>query len=313
MRSILVGVASGLLLLTAVTPADPSPPGALGVARAGIRFSRGGAAAPVRAALRIEGDFVSGLGATPYDPVRDGLRVRVGPIPVLDAADPGTPVRARANRWEEWTGSARTAEGAHVRFRFHPASGTFSVRARGLEGAGLRDAGPEDVPVEVAAGGETHAGLLDFSEEGPRGWTYRAPPPDRREPPPTSGIPPPFPPDASRDNFPLTLFPVAKGTSSGILSEYRRVVRDSWEWADLWKQHAPGKPVPFVDFSQRMVLAYVGGLECPYDRVRVREAWKTGNEIWVWASPEEEFPSAGGSGSPYHFVSVQRYDLVVYF
>ena len=48
---------------------------------------------------------------------------------------------------------------------------------------------------------------------------------------------------------------IAKEVMSQIDVPKQAVAHDAAEWAALWRQHAPGQPVPAVDFKTRTVVA----------------------------------------------------------
>ncbi len=48
---------------------------------------------------------------------------------------------------------------------------------------------------------------------------------------------------------------IAKEMMSQIDEPKQAVVRDATEFAELWRQHAPAKPAPAVDFKTRTVVA----------------------------------------------------------
>ena len=58
---------------------------------------------------------------------------------------------------------------------------------------------------------------------------------------------------------PLKFTNIAKGTQSGIEEPRTVAIRSRDEWAELWKQHAPGTQAPAVDWQQSMVLAVFSG------------------------------------------------------
>lgn len=52
---------------------------------------------------------------------------------------------------------------------------------------------------------------------------------------------------------------VAKGDQSNIDSAKQVVVRTEAEWTQLWRQHAPDRPQPPIDFSKETVIALFMG------------------------------------------------------
>ena len=52
---------------------------------------------------------------------------------------------------------------------------------------------------------------------------------------------------------------IDRGAQSGIEEPKQVVVRTPAEWAALWKQHAPDRPRPSVDFTRTMVVGVFMG------------------------------------------------------
>jgi len=52
---------------------------------------------------------------------------------------------------------------------------------------------------------------------------------------------------------------IEKGDQSNIDSAKQVVVRAEAEWAQLWRQHAPDRPQPRIDFSKETVIAVFMG------------------------------------------------------
>ena len=53
---------------------------------------------------------------------------------------------------------------------------------------------------------------------------------------------------------PLGFHTVYRGTQSRIEEPREVTIRSAAEWSALWKDHAPGAPVPAVDFTREMVV-----------------------------------------------------------
>lgn len=47
---------------------------------------------------------------------------------------------------------------------------------------------------------------------------------------------------------------VSRGQQSAIEEPREVVIRDAQRWADLWRLHAPGEPMPNVNFTKSMVV-----------------------------------------------------------
>lgn len=52
---------------------------------------------------------------------------------------------------------------------------------------------------------------------------------------------------------------VDRGGQSGIEEPRQVVVRTAADWQKLWKEHAPERPAPTIDFTQSMVVAVFMG------------------------------------------------------
>jgi len=89
------------------------------------------------------------------------------------------------------------------------------------------------------------------------------------------------------------------------------VARTQEEWTALWQQHAPGRPVPSVDFSQRMVVAvFLGSRPSGGYRVEITGV-RTENGVmvveWTERRPDPGQAAAQVMTSPAHIVSVPRH------
>jgi hypothetical protein len=67
------------------------------------------------------------------------------------------------------------------------------------------------------------------------------------QPPPQ----PPVPPAVPRT--------IDKGDQSNVEDAKQVLVRTEGEWAALWRQHSPDRPLPMVDFSKEMVVGVFMG------------------------------------------------------
>jgi hypothetical protein len=57
----------------------------------------------------------------------------------------------------------------------------------------------------------------------------------------------------------LPMTTLARSATSGIDQARQVVVKTADDWRALWKEHAPMKPLPEVDFAQSLVLAVFMG------------------------------------------------------
>lgn len=107
---------------------------------------------------------------------------------------------------------------------------------------------------------------------------------------------------------------IAQGTSSGITTATRTVIRDQGAWARLWTEHTarltPAPPPPPVDFSREMVVGVfaeeqrTGGFEIEIQQI------KQGPE-GITVQYRERGPSPGALVTqaftqPYHIVRLPR-------
>ena len=101
-----------------------------------------------------------------------------------------------------------------------------------------------------------------------------------------------------------------KGSMSGVMMERQVAVRDAGEWAALWRQHAPDRPQPSVDFSREMVVGvYLGTRPTPGFSVEVtgyREAGEGAVVLYREGSPSRDLIAAQVLTFPYHLVAIQK-------
>jgi uncharacterized membrane protein len=111
---------------------------------------------------------------------------------------------------------------------------------------------------------------------------------------------------------------LAKGDSSGILDPGRTVVRDSDAWQSLWSAHAGmDAQAPVVDFATQMVAAaFAGERPTPGYGVEILEPRRDGASLVVTVNethPPRGMLAAQMIVTPYHIVTLQRYDGDVRF
>lgn len=106
---------------------------------------------------------------------------------------------------------------------------------------------------------------------------------------------------------------VARGTLSGIEARREIVVRTGQEWEALWRQHAPERRPPVVDFGTQTIVAIFLGTRAtaghevtitsvtpePDDGVLVR---------YRAVRPDPGMMTAQVLTFPFHIVSVPRFD-----
>jgi len=114
---------------------------------------------------------------------------------------------------------------------------------------------------------------------------------------------------------------VDQGVQSGVLAEGGRIVRDPVAWEALWAEHVAGRvpapPLPPVDFSREMVLAYFLG-EKPTSgyAVEIREIAVSEGRVLVHVAvttPPPGAPVLQVLTQPFHIVRAPRSELPVEF
>ena len=114
---------------------------------------------------------------------------------------------------------------------------------------------------------------------------------------------------------------VDQGIRSGIRDARQAVVRDPGTWGALWAEHVKGRvpepPLPLVDFSREMVLAYFLG-EKPTSgyAVEIREIALSAGRVLVHVAvtaPPPGAPVLQVLTQPFHIVRAPRSELPVEF
>jgi hypothetical protein len=109
---------------------------------------------------------------------------------------------------------------------------------------------------------------------------------------------------------PATFTTVARGDQSGVEDAREVVVRTAAEWKSLWQVHAPGRPMPPVDFEKAMVVGvFLGFRSSGGYGVTVSAIEREGDALVV--SFREDRPAAGAITTqvltfPYHLVRTDR-------
>lgn len=113
--------------------------------------------------------------------------------------------------------------------------------------------------------------------------------------------------------FQTVLLPVRsidKGAMSGVSAARQVTVSDRETWAALWREHAPARPLPDVDFSREMVAAvFLGTRPNAGFAVEIVGYHEEGGQIVV--QYRETTPSVGAITaqvivSPYHLVALPK-------
>ncbi len=114
---------------------------------------------------------------------------------------------------------------------------------------------------------------------------------------------------------------VEQGDHSGVQAEGGRVVRSPAAWEALWAEHAAGRvpapPLPPVDFSREMVLAYfLGEKPTAGYAVEIREIAVSEGRVLVHVAvttPPAGAPVLQVLTQPFHIVRALRSELPVEF
>ena len=108
-----------------------------------------------------------------------------------------------------------------------------------------------------------------------------------------------------------------KGVVSDVATERLVALRDSGEWASLWRQHAPNRAQPAVDFSREMVVGvYLGARPTAGFSVEVTGYREAGDGVVVLyreAAPSRDLITAQVLTAPYHLVAIPQHTGAVAF
>ena len=110
---------------------------------------------------------------------------------------------------------------------------------------------------------------------------------------------------------------VERGGQSGIETTREVVVRTEAEWTALWKQHAPGRKRPPVDFTGSMVVGvFLGSRPTGGFDVEITRVERQGADLVVSYLERKPDPSDIVTQiitMPYHLVATERSDAPVRF
>lgn len=116
---------------------------------------------------------------------------------------------------------------------------------------------------------------------------------------------------------PVPFTTISQSEQSGVEDARQVVVRTPEEWKALWKEHAPGRPMPAVDFTKSMVMGvFLGSRNTAGYRVTITGMERDGATLAV--TYREERPAARDILAqvitfPHHLVRVERMDGEVKF
>jgi PrcB C-terminal len=116
---------------------------------------------------------------------------------------------------------------------------------------------------------------------------------------------------------PVPFTTISQSDQSGVEDARQVVVRTPEEWKALWKEHAPGRPMPAVDFTKSMVIGvFLGSRNTAGFRVTITGIERNG--VTVAVTYGEARPRAGEMLAqvltfPHHLVRVERIEGGVKF
>jgi protease stability complex PrcB-like protein len=103
---------------------------------------------------------------------------------------------------------------------------------------------------------------------------------------------------------------IEKGDQSNIDAARQVVVRSETEWAQLWRQHAPDRPRPSIDFAKETVIGvFMGSRPNAGFSTAIVSATEGGAALIVRYS--ETRPAAGAMTAqvitfPYHLAAIPK-------
>jgi hypothetical protein len=109
---------------------------------------------------------------------------------------------------------------------------------------------------------------------------------------------------------PVPFTTISQSEQSSVDEARQVVVRTPEAWKALWKEHAPGRPMPAVDFATSMVVGvFLGSRNTAGYRVTITGIERDGANVAV--TYREERPGGGDILAqvmtfPHHLVRVER-------
>jgi len=288
-----LAAAAVLGLAAAAAAVDDS----LFVPKARVRF-RG-----PRADLRLDGDMTSARLPRGMD-AAGPLVLEFAGMPLVRLPEDAAACRVSQRGGETRIRARRAfAGGGSLDLRLEAASGQFRVRARGLDASVVRAVGPS-VPFRAVLGDAEVEGVLPFEEVGAKRWMYRGHSPVGGGAPGggSGGAPPGLPPPPP-DSTPLAITILAQGHGSPHPAPSPNVAwvvcRSHADLSAMWAKHAPGSPLPAVDFATEVVVGVFGGNPCLYHTASAwkAERWNDGIRVRVHL-----YGTAGSPGNGTHTV-----------
>jgi VWFA-related protein len=128
---------------------------------------------------------------------------------------------------------------------------------------------------------------------------------------------PAAPSTPSAPGVPMQMTPIASDMMSAIGSPRQVVAKSAADFEKLWREHAPGRPTPAVDFAKNMVVAvFLGSRPSSGFGVEITGVQREGDALvvtWVERRPGRDQMSAQVITAPSTLVAVPRFEGQVRF
>jgi VWFA-related protein len=110
---------------------------------------------------------------------------------------------------------------------------------------------------------------------------------------------------------------ISSDQMSGVDAARQVVAKTAAEFEALWRQHAPGRPAPAIDFTKNMVVAvFLGSRPSGGFQVQITDVRRDGDGLlvtWAERAPGRDQMSAQVMTAPSQLVTVPRFDGPVRF
>jgi hypothetical protein len=115
----------------------------------------------------------------------------------------------------------------------------------------------------------------------------------------------------------MSLTTLAADQMSAVAASRQVVVKTAAEFEKLWREHAPGRPAPTVDFTKNMVIAvFLGSRPSAGYSVEITEVRREGEALvvtWAERSPGRDQMAAQVMTAPAQLVVVPQFNGQVRF
>jgi hypothetical protein len=110
---------------------------------------------------------------------------------------------------------------------------------------------------------------------------------------------------------------IASGSQSGIEEPRQVVIRTAAEWKQLWDSHAPGDPLPPVDFSTATVIGVFAGFRSTGGhKVEITTIAREGEQLvvtWQESRPPRDAIVTQVLTFPFHLVTIPKHTGKIVF